>query len=180
MALILHHSHPARIGKNDARIIGTLGYVVDHYVIQRAGIAVLTLHKQIIARDLVIKHPLGNLKLGRLLTHRVQQRPHLRLSHRKHIVLKEERTDSYKHHQHNQRTHGLDQRHSRRLHGCKLKMLAEITKRHEACKQNGKRQRHRYHGQCGIKKQLAKHIHTQTLAYKIVDIAPKKLHQHYK
>ncbi len=178
MVLVLRHSQFARVGQYDARVVKSLRQVIDHHLIQRTAVSALLLHIQVVPRYLVIEHPLGNLKLGRLLTHRVQQRPHLRLSHRKHIVLKKECAYGYQHHQCYQRTHSLDERHARRLHRRQLKLLAQIAERHQRREQYSQRQRHRYHRQSRIEKQLRYHIHAQALPHEVIYITPQELHEH--
>ena len=136
------------------------------------------LHKEVVAGNLIVEHPFGNLQLGRFLAHGVKQSPHLGLSHRKHIILEEERTYGHQSDEYNERTHHLHQRNARRLHGRKLEPFAEVAERHKGCKQDGQRERHGHHSEGGVEEQLAYHVHLQPLAHKLVDIAPEELHQH--
>lgn len=161
-----------RIGKYDARIVEPSREVVDYHAVEHAGLAVLTLDIEVHIGYLVIERPLGDFDLGRLLTHREHQRPHLCLGDWQHIVLKEERPDGNKGHQPYQRPHDAEKRYTRCLHRRKLEFLAEITEYHKACQQHRKGQRRRHHGQGGIEKQLGYHAHRQAFADKVVDKAP--------
>ena len=110
VSLIGCHAHLAGIGKDNRRVLKSARHVINHHVVQHAGLAVLAFDIQVVTGYLVIEHPLGNLEFGRLLSHRVEQGVHLGLSDWEHVVLKEERAGGNHHHQHNKRSHSAQQR----------------------------------------------------------------------
>ena len=178
MRLVVGHLQVAGIGQDDARVVESAADVVNHHVEQRPGLGILAFDIQVVARNLVVEHPLGNLDLRRFLTHGIKEGPHLRLRDRQHIVLEEERADRHQGDEHNQRPHDLHQRHPGGLHRRKLEPLAEVTECHQRREQNRERERHRDHRQRGVEEQLAEHVDFKPLPHEVVDIAPEELHQH--
>ena len=59
-------------------------------------------------------------------------------------------------------------------------MLAEIAESHQRGEQDGKRQRHRDHGERRVEKKFGNDINSETFADKIVNVAPQELHQNYE
>ena len=145
--LVVGQLEVAGVGQDDACVVETTAHVVDHQVVEGARLLILVVDEEVVAGNLVVEHTLGNLELGRFLLYGVEQGIHLGLGYRQHVVLEEEGSDSYEADEDYQGLHHLQQRDSGRLHGRKLKALAEVAEGHERRQQDGKRQSHRNHGQ---------------------------------
>ena len=178
VAVVLGKGYSCRVCQHNRRIVAPAAHIIYHHTLQHAGIGVLLLHKQVVARYLVIEHPLGDFHLGRFLLHRVQERPHLDLRVRQHIVLEEKCADGNARNQHYQRRHHLHQRDAGSLHGGKLELLAQVAESHQRGEQYGQRQRHGHHAHGGIEEQLPYHVDGKPLAHHVVDVFPQELHQH--
>ena len=131
MLLIVGEFQMAGVGKDDAGVFKAARHVVDHHVVERAALAVLALHEEVISRNLGIEDPLGNFQFGRFLAHGIKQGPHLCLRDRQHIVLKEKRSDGYKGNQHDQRAHYFQKGNSGGFHGRKLEPLPQVSENHQ-------------------------------------------------
>ncbi len=168
------------VGKNHPRILLPAAEIVDHHSIKHAGFGIFSLHIELHVWNVAVERAFGNFHLRRLLAHGEQERPHLGLRHRQHIVLEKESRNGHQYHENCQRLHDAEQRYARSLHGRELEFLAEISEHHKRGQQHGQRQRHGNHGECRIEKQLGDYADLQPLAHKVVDALPEELHHDYE
>ncbi len=112
IAHISCESQTSGVGHENRGVVAAMAHIVYHNIVEHSGFSVFMLHKKIIAGNLVIEHPFGNLYFRRLLTHGEKQRPHLDLRGREHIILKKERPHRHYRNQHYQRAHGMKKRNS--------------------------------------------------------------------
>ena len=178
MAHLFGEGELSRVGKHDGRIVATFGYVINHDIVEHAGVVVLALHQQVVAGDFAIEYSLGNFKFGRLLLDREKQSPHLDLSVGEDIVLEEECSDRDGRDKENEGCHHTQQRDAGGFHGCQFKFFAKVAKCHQRSQQYSERQRHRHHRDCSIEEQLADDRYFKPFAYEVVDVFPEELHQH--
>ena len=178
MLLVVGHLQLARVGQNNHGVVKTGRHVVNHHVVEHAGLVIFLFYIEVVAAYLVVEYPLGNIELGRLLPHRVEQGPHLHLRLGQYVVLEKEGTDGHKDKEDNQRPHDLQQRDTGRLDGQQLQPLAQIAEGHQRSQQDGQRQGHGHHGHGSIEKQFGQNRHFETLPYHLIDVPPQKLHEY--
>ena len=168
------------IGHHHLSIFKALGIIINHHIVEHAGLVVFMLHIEIIPADAIIKLAFWDVHLWRFLPEREDERPEFGLRNGQDVVREEESAYTDEGNSHDEGAHNAEERDASRLHGRQFKPFAHVSEGHQRSKQYGKRKSQRYHGTERINEEFRHNRHLNTLPYEVLHVHPHKLHKQDK
>ncbi len=168
--------HPSAVGKDNLRVVVTVGVGVNHHAIEHTRFRVFMLNIEVVARYLAVKNAFGDFQFRTLLPHAPGKSRQLAGGIGADFVLKPKAAAADDRRHDDEGGEDANKRNAGGLHAEQFEALAQVAEGNKACKQDCQRNGHRYERQATVPEELSKEVDSKALADEVAHPFPQELH----